>query len=99
VATEGGVIYVASSSGVGQFRRQSLELTRRPVDDLEQHRPRARRPAVARTDGGLLAYDGKKVERFDRRTGLADDRILDVVVDNLGRVWTRSTEGLSIVSP
>lgn len=99
VATEGGVVYVASSSGVGAFDGKHWAyppalaiLTNGLSRGLDGR-------LWLGTERGLVVYDGKKTERWDRRAGLADDRVLDVAVDYLGRVWARSPEGLSILTP
>lgn len=99
VATEGGLVYVASASGVGQF--DGAHWSYPPALNLVTN-------GLARgtdgrlwlgTDAGLVVYDGRSTERFERRDGLADDRVLDVAVDYLGRIWARGVEGLSIINP
>jgi ligand-binding sensor domain-containing protein len=99
VATDGGVVYVASSSGVGEF--EGSHWTYPPqLAFVANGIARGRDGKLwLGTDRGLVAYDGKKTDRYDRRSGLADDRVLDVAVDYLGRIWARSPEGISIVTP
>jgi hypothetical protein len=99
VTTEGGVVYVASSSGVGEF------------DGTRWSYPKAlsiRTNAIARgkdgrlwlgTPRGLVVFDGKSTARYDRRDGLLDEMIENIVVDESGRVWARSDAGITIVSP
>lgn len=98
VATEGGAVYTASSAGVGEYDGQKWRYPAQlsmPVNCLA-------RGSDGRlwlgTDHGLLAYDGKTVEKIDRGTGLLDERVLDVAVDQLGRVWVRTAEGLAVVA-
>jgi ligand-binding sensor domain-containing protein len=50
------------------------------------------------TERGLAAWDGKKVRRVDRRRGLAEDRVLDVAVDQFDRVWARGPGSLTLIS-
>jgi len=99
VTTEGGVVYVASSSGVGEF------------DGEHWTYPKAlsiRTNAIARaSDGrlwlgtprGLVVFDGKTTARYDRRDGLLDEVIEDIAADEHGRIWARSDAGITIVSP
>jgi streptogramin lyase len=99
VSTSGGMVFVASSRGVGEF------------DGARWTFPRALRvPAHALahgadgrlwmgTDHGLLAYDGSRLIRVDRRRGLLDDEVYDVAADHLGRLWTRGVQGVSVVDP
>ena len=99
VATEGGVVYVASSSGVGQFDGGHWSYPP-ALSIITNGIARGRDGKLwLGTDRGIVAYDGKKTERYDRRAGLADDRVLDLTVDYLGRVWARSPEGVSIITP
>ena len=99
VATEGGLVFVASSSGVGQFDGHRWSYPE-PLATVTN--------ALARgldgrlwlgTEKGLVAYDGRSAAHFDRATGLLDDRIFDVAVDYTGRVWARGPEGISVVNP
>jgi hypothetical protein len=99
VATDGGLVFVASSRGVGAF------------DGTRWSWPRALRVsanALARgadgrlwlgTDHGLLAYDGRRIARVDRKRGLLDDEVYDVAVDHYGRLWVRGVQGVSVVDP
>jgi hypothetical protein len=99
VATEGGVIYVASSSGVGEY------------DGHRWTYPKAlsiRTNAIARgldgrlwlgTPRGLVVFDGKTTARYDRRDGLLDEVIEDIAADEHGRIWARSDAGLTVVFP
>jgi hypothetical protein len=98
VATEGGAVYTASSAGVGEYDGQKW---RYPAQ-LGMAVNCIARASDGRlwlgTDRGLIAYDGKNVEKIDRHAGLLDERVLDIVVDQLGRVWVRTAEGLAVVS-
>jgi sugar lactone lactonase YvrE len=99
VTTEGGLVYIASSSGVGEYDGKHWSYPP-PLAFIVNGIARGSDGRLwLATDRGLVVYDGKKTDRFDRRAGLADDRMLDVVVDYLGRVWARSPEGLSILTP
>src|SRR5262249_21290603 len=99
VTTEGGLVYVASSSGVGQFDGKRWSYPP-PLAFISNGIARGLDGRLwLATERGLVVYDGKKTDRYDRGAGLADDRVLDVVVDNLGRVWARGPEGLSILTP
>jgi hypothetical protein len=50
------------------------------------------------TDRGIAAYDGKKVRRVDLRRGLAENQIVDVVVDQFDRVWARGPGSLMLIA-
>lgn len=98
VATEGGAVYTASSAGVGEYDGQKWRYPppmAMPVNCIA-------RASDGRlwlgTDRGLVAYDGKNVEKIDRHAGLLDERVIDVVVDQFGRVWVRTAEGLAVIT-
>ncbi len=97
VATEGGVIFVASVSGVGQFDGKRWSYPE-PLALVTSSIGRGLDGKLwLGTEKGLVAYDGKTTERIDRSSGLLDDRIFDVAVDTVGRVWARGVEGVSLV--
>jgi hypothetical protein len=50
------------------------------------------------TDRGIAVWDGTKVRRVDKRRGLAEDRILDLAVDQFDRVWARGAGSLALIS-
>jgi len=50
------------------------------------------------TERGIAAWDGSKVRRVDMRRGLAENRILDVAVDQFDRVWARGGGSLTLIS-
>ena len=50
------------------------------------------------TERGIAAWDGTKVRRVDMRRGLAENRILDVAVDQFDRVWARGGGSLTLIS-
>jgi hypothetical protein len=99
VATEGGVVFIASASGVGQFDGQRWSYP----PELAIVASSLTRGLDGRlwigTERGLISYDGKSTRRFDRAAGLLDDRIFDVAVDFSGRIWARGPEGVSLVVP
>lgn len=99
VATGGGLVFVASSSGIGEFDGQRWTWPR--VLSLTAHAlalgPDGR--LWLGTDRGLVAYDGRRLQRIDARAGLLAGSLDDVVVDHLGRVWARNSQGFAIVTP
>jgi hypothetical protein len=97
--SSGGLVFVATGAGVGLFDGEAWSFPRElsfPVNDL----------AIARdgklwmaTERGVALYDGKKVRRVDVRRGLLENEILDVTLDEYGRVWARGAESLTVISP
>jgi len=51
------------------------------------------------TERGLAIFDGKRVRRLDVRRGMVENQILDVTLDEFGRVWTRGPHSLAVVTP
>jgi hypothetical protein len=99
VVTDGGIVFVASSRGVGEFdgRRWSwpaaLALATRAIARAPDGR------LWMATDRGLAAFDGQRVRRLETRSGLLDDDLSDLAIDHFGRVWVRSVQGVSLVTP
>jgi ligand-binding sensor domain-containing protein len=97
--TRGGMVFVASRAGIGTFDGEHWAFPRElgfPVNDL----------AVAPdgrlwmgTERGIALFDGRRVRRVDVRRGLLENQILDVVIDELGRVWARGPQSVTLISP
>ncbi len=51
------------------------------------------------TERGIAIFDGRKVRRMDVRRGLVENTVLDVTIDELGRVWARGPRSLMMVTP
>ncbi len=96
-AVEGGVM-VATSSGA---MRWNGKLWEQPpalafsVDDIVATRSGQ---VWMATDRGIAVWDGKRVRRVDTRRGLAEDRMLDVAVDQFDRVWARGAGSLALIT-
>ncbi len=95
----GGMVYVASGDGVGAYDGEVWRYPaalRGAVNDLQLARDN--RLWLA-TDRGVAVFDGARVRRLDVRRGLLDNKVQDLVIDHLGRVWVRSAQGLTVVTP
>ena len=95
----GGLVFVATADGVGTFDGERWRFTpelRFAVNDLALG-PDGR--LWLGTDRGLAIYDGTKVRRLDVRRGMVENQILDVTLDEFGRVWTRGPHSLAVVTP
>ncbi|MBE7452879.1 MAG: hypothetical protein HS111_29600 [Kofleriaceae bacterium] len=95
----GGLVYAATPDGVatydGERWRFPPEL-RFAVNDLALG-PDAR--LWMATERGIAIFDGRKVRRMDVRRGLVENTVLDVTIDELGRVWARGPRSLMMVTP
>lgn len=98
-ATGGGVVFVASSRGIGQFDGQRWTFPRGLAVTANAVALGLDGRLWIGTDRGLVAFDGRRVERIGARAGLLAEEIDDVAVDHFGRVWTRSAQGVTIVVP
>lgn len=99
VATDGGMIFVATSRGIGQYDGTAWSFPRALAGTVH---------AIVRgpdgrlwmgTDRGLASFDGERVRNFDARAGFSGGRVEDLAVDDHGRIWARSMEGIHIVTP
>lgn len=50
------------------------------------------------TDRGIAVWDGARLRRVDTRRGLAEDRTLDLAVDQFDRVWARGPGSLALIT-
>jgi ligand-binding sensor domain-containing protein len=95
----GGVVYVATPDGVGTYDGERWRFPgelRFAVNDLVLARDGRLWMA---TERGIAIFDGKKVRRMDVRRGLVENQVLDVTVDEFGRVWARGPKSLIMVTP
>lgn len=95
----GGFVFVATGAGVGLFDGETWTFPRElsfEVHDLAIGKEGRLWMATSR---GIALYDGKKVKRLDVRRGLLENQILDVAIDELGRVWARGAESLTLIDP
>ncbi len=99
VCTLGGMVYTASSRGLGTWDGESWRYPtalRSAVNDLALGKHG--RLWLA-TEYGLVVYDGAKVRRLDTRRGLLENHLIDVESDNYGRIWAMSASGIVLVTP
>jgi hypothetical protein len=94
---EGGVI-AATPNGAMRWDGKSWE-TPAPlgfaIDDIVATRTGQ---VWMATDRGIAVWDGTRVRRVDTRRGLAEDRTLDLAVDQFDRVWARGPGSLALIS-
>ncbi len=94
---EGGVI-AATPNGALRFDGKSWE-TPPPlgfaVDDVVATRTGQ---VWMATDRGIAVWDGSRLRRVDTRRGLAEDRTLDLAVDQFDRVWARGPGSLALIT-
>ena len=97
IAADSSVV-VGTGAGAGVWNGQSWDFPaalRFEINDLVATRTGQ---VWMATERGIAAWDGKKVRRIDTRRGLAENEVLDVVVDQYDRVWARSPSSLTLVS-
>jgi hypothetical protein len=97
--SDGGQLYVAAGGGTGTFDGDKWSYPPElalPINDMEVGPDQ--RLWIA-TDRGLALREGKRVRHFDSRRGLVEDRIVDLAIDQFGRVWLRGRQSLGIVAP
>jgi hypothetical protein len=95
---EGGGVVAATANGAARWDGKTWELPPMlgfAIDDVVATRTGH---VWMATDRGIVVWDGTKVRRVDRRRGLAEDRILDLAVDQFDRVWARGAGSLALIS-
>jgi len=94
-----GMVYVGSRQGVGAFDGEKWTnpsgLTS-PVNDLQFA---ADGRLWMGTDRGLVSFDGATIRRLDSRRGLIEDRVVELDIDQFGRLWVRGPEAIAVVVP
>ncbi len=94
---EGGVV-VATASGAMRWDGKSWDIAPAlafSIDDIVTTRSGQIWMA---TDRGIAVWDGARMRRVDTRRGLAEDRMLDVAVDQFDRVWARGAGSLALIT-
>lgn len=97
--TAGGLVFVASPDGVGTYDGERWRFPpelRFTTNDLALG---ADSRLWLATERGVAIYDGKKVRRLDVRRGMVENQVLDITLDELGRVWTRGPHSLAVITP
>lgn len=95
----GGAVYIATSKGVGVYQGGQWQFPkdlRWPVNDVEIG---ADGRLWMATERGVAVYDGARVRRIDEHRGLLQNEITEVRADRFGRMWARSSQGLTLISP
>jgi hypothetical protein len=98
-ASAGGIVFVASRSGIGSFDGESWQYPRQLGWSSNDVEIGADGRLWIATDRGLAVYDGSRVRRLDARRGLVEDSIVHVALDHYGRVWALGKRSLSLVEP
>jgi hypothetical protein len=94
-----GNVFTATSTGLGIFDHANNvwdfpKLASFAITDVVLDVAGA--PWMA-TERGLATMLDNKVKRLDTRAGLVENRIDDLAVDHLGRIWARSPGSLTVV--
>jgi ligand-binding sensor domain-containing protein len=98
-ASSGGVVYVASGAGVGQFDGEAWKFPRELAFSVNAVAISGNGKVWMATDRGLAVYDGTKVRRLDERHGMVDREIQNLTQDRFGRMWARGPRSLVLVTP
>lgn len=98
-ASRGGRVFVASSAGVGVFDGTSWSFP--PTLAFAANDVALADSGVLwmATERGLASYDGRKLRRLDTRRGLVESQLLDLALDQFGRIWARGPGSLVVLQP
>lgn len=95
----GGFVFVATGAGVGLFDGETWTFPRNLSFDVHDLAIASDGKLWMATPRGVALYDGKKVKRLDVRRGLLENEVVDVAIDEHGRVWARGAESLTLITP
>jgi hypothetical protein len=95
----GGLVFVASPDGVGTYDGERWRFPPELRGNVRDLALAADGRLWLATDRGIAIYDGGNLKRIDVRRGLVENEILDVTLDELGRVWARGPTSLTLITP
>jgi hypothetical protein len=98
-ASPRGPVYIATAKGVGVYEGGQWLFPadlRWPVNDVEMGQDGRLWMA---TERGVVVYDGARVRRIDQHRGLLQNEIAEIRADRFGRIWARSSHGLTLITP
>lgn len=95
----GGLVFVASPDGVGTYDGERWVFPPNLHEVVNDVAVAADGKLWMATERGLAIFDGAGVKRIDARRGLVENQMLDVTLDELGRVWARGAGSLTLVTP
>ena len=95
----GGLVFVASPDGVGTYDGERWTFPPALRGDVRVLALGEDGRLWLATDKGVAISDGGNVKRIDVRRGLIENEVLDVTLDELGRVWARGPRSLTLITP
>ncbi len=95
----GGLVFVASPDGVGTYDGERWAFPPTLRGDIRDLALGADGRLWMATDRGIAIFDGGAIKRIDVRRGLVENEVLDVTLDELGRVWARGPQSLTLITP
>jgi len=97
--SSGGLVYVATSRGVGTFDGERWTFPRALAVTAAAVAVGSDGRVWVGTDRGVVIFDGRRTERVEARAGLLSEPIDRLQIDPYGRVWTMSAQGIGIITP
>jgi hypothetical protein len=97
--SSGGLVYVATSRGVGTFDGERWSFPHVLAVAAQAVAVGGDGRLWVATDRGVIIYDGRRTERVEARAGLLSEPIDRLQIDPYGRVWTMSAQGIGIITP
>jgi hypothetical protein len=97
--SSGGLVYVATTRGVGTFDGERWSFPRVLALAAQAVAVSSDGRLWVATDRGVVIYDGRRTERVEARAGLLSEPIDRLQIDPYGRVWTMSGQGIGIITP
>lgn len=97
--SSGGLVFVASPDGVGTYDGDRWRFPAELRGNANDLALAADGRLWLATDRGVAIFDGGNLKRIDVRRGLVENEVLDVTLDELGRVWARGPKSLTLITP